>query len=630
MVKDTGRNKLHPFFLEFGKNTTVGSIDNITPAGFLDLAGLHMKATRKDSSQKPLSAFFGGSKENVKPKTVENKACVVVKPAVPAELQVERAQRQPSWWSRTSNFSQTTANSGSRKREVSQFVSQPAKRPAPWSGVAVQSVPRQNSPSLSGQKKLSEEQLKVLNRILNGKSVFFTGAAGTGKSYLLHSIVESLRRRLSGDQVAITATTGLAALNVGGQTIHRWGGLGLGRDNVSKLALGIQKRNDVLRRWRNCRVLIIDEVSMLEAELFEKMEELARVLRKDTRPFGGIQVVITGDFFQLPPVGRNRAVKLCFESSKWQEVIQEQMLLRKVFRQEDQRLIDMLNCMRVGKLTPEVLANFAKLNRAVCYEDGLEPTQLYPRREQVDNANRARMQNIKGREFVFKAEDSGTFDAATNAKLLENIMAPEKLVLKVGAQVLLISNIANDLVNGSRGRVKTFVHEEKHPQLRTLVQKAPPVLDIYNRMLENNGTIDVKMDEDMRVFLSEEERAQLLEIYTLEPRMPVVDFGVTNWFTLLTPIEYAIKGPPPHSVVTAARHQIPVILSWALSIHKAQGQTLDRLVVDLSNVFEKGQAYVAVSRATSYDRLQVIGFKESMIQVDPRVSEFYSQLESNI
>lgn len=467
----------------------------------------------------------------------------------------------------------------------------------------------------------------MLRMILSGKSVFFTGAAGTGKSFLLHSIVDALRKRFNNDQVGITATTGLAAVNIGGQTIHRWGGLGLAKGTVDKLVSDIKRRPDVLRRWRNCRVLIIDEVSMLEADLFDKLEAIARILREDQRTFGGLQVVITGDFFQLPPVSRDRTARLCFESEKWTSAIQEQLLLRKVFRQKDQRLIDMLNCMRVGNMTPEVLANFQKLNRAVFYEDGFEATQLYPRRDQVDRANQARMQSLKGREFVFDSRDSGTFDKESTQRLLEAVMAPKRMVLKLGAQVLLISNLADGLVNGSRGRVKTFVNEDKFSDLRILCNKVPYVQEIYNRMLDNNGVVDTAMDDEMKTLLTEDERAQLLEIYSAQPRMPVVDFGQMYPYKLITENTFEITGPK--NVALATRIQIPLILSWALSIHKAQGQTLDRLIVDLQNTFETGQAYVAVSRATSYDRLQVIGFKETMARVDPRVTKFYSTLEQN-
>lgn len=189
---------------------------------------------------------------------------------------------------------------------------------------------------------LSEEQQRVLELVVHqGKSVFFTGSAGTGKSVLMRAIIAELRKKYlrEADRVAVTASTGLAACNIGGVTLHSFGGIGLGKEDVPTLVKKIKKNAKAKTRWLKTKILIIDEVSMVDGDLFDKLEGIARMMRNNGRPFGGIQLVITGDFFQLPPVPdyekKARDVKFAFDAGTWSTAIHHTIGLTEVFRQKD-------------------------------------------------------------------------------------------------------------------------------------------------------------------------------------------------------------------------------------------------------------------------------------------------------
>ena len=246
---------------------------------------------------------------------------------------------------------------------------------------------------------LSEEQQHVLDLVVNkNKSVFFTGSAGTGKSVLMRSIIAELRKKnkSSPERVAVTASTGLAACNIGGVTLHSFGGIGLGKEDVPALVKKIKRNAKAKNRWLKTKVLIIDEISMVDGDLFDKLEGIARVIRNNGRPFGGIQLIITGDFFQLPPVpdfdNKARDPKFAFEAGTWSTAIHHTIGLTEVFRQKDpgkfllplaltttNRVVfaRMLNEMRLGVITDDTVSAFRKLSRKIQYDDSLEATELY-------------------------------------------------------------------------------------------------------------------------------------------------------------------------------------------------------------------------------------------------------------
>ncbi|KAJ5312588.1 hypothetical protein PENANT_c007G10586 [Penicillium antarcticum] len=470
---------------------------------------------------------------------------------------------------------------------------------------------------------LSDEQRAVLDAVVDGgKSIFFTGSAGTGKSVLMREIIQKLRikYRKEPDRIAVTASTGLAACNIEGVTLHSFAGIGLGKEAVPELVKKVKKNQKARNRWLRTKVLVVDEVSMVDGDLFDKLEEIARRIRNNGRPFGGIQLVVTGDFFQLPPVpeGSNREAKFAFAAATWTTCIQHTILLTNVFRQKDPEFADMLNEMRLGKISPRTIDAFRKLSRPLDFHDSLEATELFPTRAEVEGANSARMGRLSGEMMMFNAVDSGTIqDPQHREKLLSNCMAPPLIQLKKGAQVMLIKNMEESLVNGSIGRVVAFMSEE--------------YFDSYR---EN----DKEFAEDATA--SDEERAMRAK-KKLKPmghkegpasvtrKWPLVCFmqpDGSERHLLCQPETWKIE--LPNGEVQAQRQQVPLILAWALSIHKAQGQTLQRVKVDLGRVFEKGQAYVALSRATSQEGLQVTRFEPRKVMVHPRVVEFYNNLVS--
>lgn len=499
--------------------------------------------------------------------------------------------------------------------------------------------------------KFSEEQIKVLDLIVKQeKSVFFTGSAGTGKSVLLREVIKRLLDKYNNreDLVAVTASTGLAAVNIGGQTLHRFAGIGIGKGSAEELMKRVAKNENNVRRWRVAKVLIIDEISMIDGDLFTKLSKIAQFIRKSSTPFGGLQVVLTGDFFQLPPVPDKYLKKqplYCFQSPEWNKSIERTILLTKVFRQKgDNVLINMLNTVRLGNCTSEVTQKFVLLSREVHYADNILPTELFPTRNEVHQSNSTRLNKLPGRSWTFKAKDVFTSDFPNvieqEKKLLGNVLASENLVLKEDAQVLMLHNMDDKIVNGSIGIVLFFLPETIFTQIINEYGEdylaEPEALKEIRFVsqcvgLENfeEGNIKQKFSEfdqgsrkRMRRFIIEAMKS------SMSLALPVVSFSIPNEpqrrIRLIQKEEFSVAYAKGKRVV---RIQVPLLLSWALSIHKSQGQTLDRVKVDLAKIFEKGQVYVALSRATSKDRLQVLNFSPSKIRASQQVIEFYRSLE---
>ena len=440
---------------------------------------------------------------------------------------------------------------------------------------------------------LSAEQRTVLKMVVDDKkNVFFTGSAGTGKSVLLREIIQELRHKYSKktDAVAVTASTGIAACNIGGVTVHSFSGVGLGKEPAAHLVSKIRKNRKAMSRWTRTQVLIIDEISMVDPDLFDKLEEIARTIRKSDKPFGGLQVVITGDFFQLPPVNPGGGMTFAFEAKSWESVVSEKVNLTQVFRQKDSTFVTMLNEMRFGKLSQDTIARFRQLERVPNYDETIVPTELFPRREEVDRANFERLNALKTPAQTYPSVDSGSLDGEQRERVLSNFMALKSLCLKEGAQVMLIKNIDETLVNGSIGKVIGFMSEKDYTE---------------------GG-----MNRDDR----EPDKQNKLSRTGIMVRWPLVRFRLPNgnardW--LAKPESW--KNELPSGEVQASRTQVPLILAWAMSIHKSQGQTLPCCKIDLNRVFEKGQAYVALSRATSIEGLQVLGFNPAKVMAHPKV-----------
>lgn len=353
---------------------------------------------------------------------------------------------------------------------------------------------------------------------------------------------------------------------------------------------------------------------MVDGALFDKLEQIGRILRKNSRPWGGIQLVVTGDFFQLPPVpdSDTRSAQFAFEASTWTTSIAHTIGLTQIFRQRDPQFADMLNEMRLGRVSDGTVSAFKQLARPLRFADGVEATELFPTRMEVERSNQRRLNALPGKPYRFDSADTG--DPKIRDRLLQNMMAPKMMDLKVGAQVMLIKNLDEQLCNGTIGKIKQFSTETE-----------------WNSEMGGGGTT-----EDEPVDLERAVKKLKKFAHNGEPSSragtvpyPVVEFICTDGShrTLLCiPHEWTIE--LPNGELQAKRSQVPLILAWALSIHKAQGQTLERVKVDLTRTFEKGQAYVALSRATTQQGLQVLKFDKGKVMAHPRVVQFYNQLYS--
>lgn len=493
---------------------------------------------------------------------------------------------------------------------------------------------------------LSHEQRKVIDLILNQrKNVFFTGSAGTGKSFLLKIIIQKLLTRYGKGSIGISAPTGLAAANIGGQTIQRLFGIGLGKESADYLLNKIKKNMEKYMTWRRMVVLIIDEISMLDMELFEKLNYLAKKIKRNEDPFGGIQIIICGDFLQLPPITRHNVstINYCFKSKSWNEVINESIILTQVFRQRgDSELIDILNALRVGKIDYRIENKLRQLGRPIKFDDGIEPTELFPTRNEVETSNLLKLRNLDGPEIVFKSKDISTVGLPIDENALksfENLMCAGNLKLKVGAQVMLIKNDVDErLVNGQLGIVEAFLTKPVYHSYVARFGKDSSAVKI--EILQKIGLMILNMrnltniPENDDLSLVDEHTGELIQellrsYNSKDELLPLVNFSVKDESRpiqlLIEPKEFKpdFSGGTDNGFV---RIQLPIILAWSMSIHKSQGQTLQRVKVDLRKIFEKGQLYVAISRCVSSSGLQVLNFDRRKIFVDEEVISFYNSI----
>ncbi|KAG7227193.1 hypothetical protein INR49_013992 [Caranx melampygus] len=279
-------------------------------------------------------------------------------------------------------------------------------------------------------RKLNKEQTAVLSAVLSGKNVFFTGSAGTGKSFLLKRIMGSLPPK----STFATASTGVAACHIGGTTLHNFAGIGSGSAPLEQ-CIELAQRPGVLQHWTSCRHLIIDEISMVEAQFFDKLESVARSVRRSTEPFGGIQLIVCGDFLQLPPVSKGKEkASFCFQARSWRKVIQLNMELTEVRRQTDQSFISLLQAVRVGRVTEEVTGKLMESAYHHIERDGILATRLCTHKDDVELTNENKLQQLPGAVRVFEALDS---DPALVKTIDAHSPVSRLIQLKVGAQVLL-------------------------------------------------------------------------------------------------------------------------------------------------------------------------------------------------
>ena len=439
---------------------------------------------------------------------------------------------------------------------------------------------------------LSQEQENVRRLVLQGKSCFLTGCGGTGKSFLTLKLISDLKDLYGPSLVGVTATTGIAACHIRGVSLHSFAGIGLGQESVEQLIPKIRKNKPAHHRWKTCKCLVIDEISMLDSALFDKLDMIARKLRENDRPFGGLQLLLVGDFAQLPPVSKgDQSVGFCFEAKGWDQAIQVQAELRHVFRQSNTEFVQLLNCIREGVCTPAMTARLnSTRNNSFNESSGVLTTRLFARNVDVEAINLKAVSELTGNLMNFQAQDVG--QSPFREALEKSCIAPKTLLLKVGAQVMLLKNIdiATGLTNGARGVVVEMVEEDN----------------------ENGGV----WSENGGVWSLGKTKVLLWVRFE------------TSGGTLVYGIRQEIFSMEVAGEVVASRMQFPLRLAYAITIHKCQGMTLPRAELSLQDVFECGQAYVALSRVQDLGGLRLLDFSPSVVRAHPRVVEFYRRMRA--
>lgn len=420
-------------------------------------------------------------------------------------------------------------------------------------------------------EKLSDKQKYAFDLIAKGENILITAPAGYGKSF----VIEKVASKYSSLKIGITSTTGTSAILIGGSTLHSFLGIGLGACEVSQLYLNIKKNSYIHKRWKELDILIIDEVSMLSPLLFDKIEQLARVIRKNENPFGGIQLILSCDFFQLPVVGETNS--FCFDAKSWNSCIPKSNIIvfDQNFRQDNIVFQNILSEIRYGQVSDESMEILkTRENVKLVNEYGILPTKIFSLNRDVDNENENELNNL-----VIKNPELEFYEYELNYNILKKSMknfnieekikktcnVPFTLQLCVGAQVMLMYNLDLDskLCNGSRGVIIGFDNEI-------------PIVKFLNGI----------------------KTSIIHKTWTIEENgEPIFEFT-----------------------------QIPLKVAFAISAHKVQGVTIDYAEVDLANIFEFGQAYVALSRCRKLEGLSILHLNKECFKAHPRVIEFYNSL----
>jgi ATP-dependent DNA helicase PIF1 len=405
-------------------------------------------------------------------------------------------------------------------------------------------------------------QSTALDILKTGASVFLTGEPGAGKSYTIKQYIEYLADH--GVYASVTASTGIAATHIGGMTIHSWSGIGI-KEQLSIYDIeALHEKDYIVKRLLKAKVLIIDEISMLSGHTFDAVNAVCKSIRQvPDKPFGGLQVVCVGDFFQLPPIiKKTQSLELfedngfVFSSSAWKELKPLTCYLTEQHRQSDQSFTRTLGQIRANKVDEET---HSTIRSRVIKEltDLPDATKLYSHNAHVDTVNNREIGKLAGKVKIYTMTKNGKDTVA--ASLIKSCLSPEQLELKVGAKVMFTKNSPDKgFVNGTTGIIKEFK------------------FDIPRVQIANGMIIDVE------------------------------------------PMDWSVQD---QGKIIASIRQIPLRLAWAITIHKSQGMSLDAAIMDLSQVFEYGQGYVALSRVRTLEGLHVIGYNDRALEVHPRVQE---------
>lgn len=398
--------------------------------------------------------------------------------------------------------------------------------------------------------------------LLGQNNIFITGSAGTGKSFLLQQWLHKKNNK----EYPVLASTGAAAILIGGRTFHSYFGLGIMQgtiDQVVEQALGSAA---LKKRLAEAQCIVIDEVSMLSGDTLYAANLIAKKVRKNDAPWGGLRIIAVGDFAQLPPVSRNTTIKdWAFLHRIWEQTGFEPIYLQTVVRTEETHLLQVLDDVRLGKITP--LVQQFLYDRSIDESLEFDGTRLFAHRNSADAYNHKRLQEIPGQEYVSTTEYTG--DKAAQERLRRNLPIPDQLHLKVHSLVMIRKN------------------------------------DLRFPYRYINGTLATVTDIQRDAIVVRLMDGKIVEL-------PKQKFAL-----------YDGSGNEQ-----AAASNFPITLAWATTIHKAQGATIDRLLVDLSVLWESGQAYVALSRVPSAAGLYITSWKPDSIKVDVAVQNFYTQLRS--
>ncbi len=404
-------------------------------------------------------------------------------------------------------------------------------------------------------------QKQALDILKMGHNVFLTGAAGSGKTHTLRAYINWLRE--NNIDVAITASTGIAATHLGGVTVHSWSGLGI-RDSLTEQDIdALEEKQYLWKRYENTKVLIIDEISMLHHFRFDMLNRLAQAFKRNKEPFGGMQIILCGDFFQLPPISRygEQPAFFAYQSEIWSNTDMNLKVcyLSEQHRQNDDQYLSLLNSIRANEIDEDSLIYLKdRYNQEIDPEvfGDIIPTKLYSHNEDVDKINLKALGEIEGPEELYLMDTKGR--PALVDPLIKSCLAPMELRLKVGARVMFVkNNYEKGYANGTLGVVARF-DTEHNPIVRLA-----------------NGT-EIKAEQE--AWSIEEEGKLKAEI-----------------------------------------KQIPLRLAWAITIHKSQGMSLDAAEIDLSRSFVAGMGYVALSRVKTLAGLKLVGFNQQALQVHPEI-----------
>ncbi len=403
-----------------------------------------------------------------------------------------------------------------------------------------------------------EQALEILKR---GHNVFLTGSPGAGKTFLLNKFIDYLRG--TEKVVAVTASTGIAATHMNGVTLHSWSGLGIKEHVTDQEIRALIKRKYLFKRIRKTNVLIIDEVSMLKPSQFDAVDKICQYFKASFLPFGGMQVVLSGDFFQLPPIEKSGQVHFITESAAWKRLDVKVCYLQEQFRHNDKKLALLLQSIRENNIeTSKALlaAGSAVLGAAA----PKTATKLYTHNVDVDAINADELEKIPEEEIKYEMQSYGKQEVADVLK--KSCLAPELLVLKKGAQVMFIKNNFDEgYVNGTQGKVIDFD------------AMGNPIIETLSGAKVSASKVSWRIEEEGKV---------LAEIT-----------------------------------------QLPLRLAWAITVHKSQGMNLDAAQIDLSKCFIKGMGYVALSRLRSFEGLHVVGINDMAFCVNEEAVDLDSQLQ---